>query len=109
PLLMQCALSLDPAASTLPSFPTRRSSDLPIKLNARPKVDEMTNSVNVRFSLTRSLTVVGLCSAITRPPTNGRAYAPSFHHSLTTDRKSTRLNSSHVKNSYSDYCVNKKR
>src|SRR5690349_4053100 len=62
----------------LHSFPTRRSSDL-----AHPR--------NTRWSPVS-------------PPTTGAAWPPSERR----DRKSTRLNSSHVERSYADFCLKKK-
>src|SRR5690606_39943656 len=40
---------------------------------------------------------------------HGAALAQAFNHMIMPDRKSTRLNSSHVKISYAVYCLKKKR
>src|SRR5690606_41293378 len=74
------------------SFPTRRSSDLrggfeppkPIKPSMRP-VARRVPQANV--------------------PSGGSLFEPA---SSKGDRKSTRLNSSHVKISYADFCLKKK-
>src|SRR5437899_8783092 len=66
----------------LHSFPTRRSSDL---------LDQV-------FELTAGKRVVGL---------NGVA-ANRFGHRVFADRKSTRLNSSHLGISYAVFCLKKK-
>src|SRR5690349_22841189 len=74
----------------LHSFPTRRSSDLAGKPpdSARPKATR-------------------LCPAADRAPraARNRARLPPFGE----DRKSTRLNSSHVESSYAVFCLKKKK
>src|SRR5690606_41872674 len=92
----------------LHSFPTRRSSDLWSALS-RTAPDPTT----VRFE-------IGLGSGSTIPTGLGTsvAVAPGSRHFayITTDaatqrlldRKSTRLNSSHVKISYAVFCLKKK-
>src|SRR5436309_11775325 len=67
----------------LHSFPTRRSSDLP------PKVDEC-----IRKDVCGTTAFLGYHSVV--PQTS-------------LDRKSTRLNSSHVKISYAVFCLKKKK
>src|SRR5690606_41944440 len=73
----------------LPSFPTRRSSDLALVARAW-----------------LSATVIGPDPARIRPDhrRQGRPVRPAVG-----DRKSTRLNSSHVKISYAVFCLKKKR
>src|SRR5690606_42091089 len=91
----------------LPSFPTRRSSDLgararagggPARDAARPallKVANMTRHETARPSIfTWSLI--------------GPAILDAFRKLDPRDRKSTRLNSSHVKISYAVFCLKKK-
>src|SRR5690349_23328703 len=68
----------------LHSFPTRRSSDLP--LGARPVLDDERLAETLRQPLTHQAR-----------EDVGR-----------TDRKSTRLNSSHVEISYAVFCLKKK-
>src|SRR5699024_12431927 len=87
----------------LPSFPTRRSSDLAICCNALFAV--LMESLMPASALARSVWIpceVALsccaidCAALTTPM---RA----------EDRKSTRLNSSHVSISYAGFCLKKKK
>src|SRR5690625_7779677 len=73
----------------LPSCPTRRSSDLVVS-------DGMTGS---RHHSNKELVGQGVANVVT--PLFGGIPA-------TGDRKSTRLNSSHVANSYAVFCLKKK-
>src|SRR5690606_41885586 len=98
----RCTLLCVPATCPprgLHSFPTRRSSDL----------ESGARSDDVRAGSTvprvRAGGEQGLCHA--GPPCG--APAPGVQqHSPALDRKSTRLNSSHVKISYAVFCVKKK-
>src|SRR5690606_40316520 len=98
-----------PPHRDLPSFPTRRSSDLRKRLQAAPFSHQLTLNTILpmfRFSSIRrwasrtdsqekTLSITGF----SRPSRKrGRA-----------DRKSTRLNSSHVKISYAVFCLKKKK
>src|SRR5690606_41265151 len=86
--LLLCRPGAEP---DLHSFPTRRSSDL----GERP--------VNLPVSATNAP------SALSRPSPRAMAVSTSTGAvSLNRDRKSTRLNSSHVKNSYAVFCFKKK-
>src|SRR5690606_39687598 len=80
-------LSSSAAPRHLHSFPTRRSSDLPLPLpHRRPPLGER--------------------------PGGGRVRPQSLRHrglGHRGDRKSTRLNSSHVKISYAVFCLKKKK
>src|SRR5690606_41690795 len=86
------------ALRDLHSFPTRRSSDLSQRKAHSPKRRRAGQPVSE-----------SPCSAAT-PPTpkqTGRlSIAKRFRDGL--DRKSTRLNSSHVKISYAVFCLKKK-
>src|SRR5690606_41507789 len=79
------------AHRALHSFPTRRSSDLctPGWQRINDFIDELPDDVDVRAGLIRD-----------------RLF-PN-HHRGDIDRKSTRLNSSHVKISYAVFCLKKK-
>src|SRR5690606_42087559 len=86
----------------LHSFPTRRSSDLAASvpmwsvLSGRPGDMSLGNpDTSSAFS---SWSVADTCSG-----------TPFFHAPLVSDRKSTRLNSSHVKISYAVFCLKKKK
>src|SRR5437868_8844557 len=84
----------------LHSFPTRRSSDLPG--SRRLSTKSMTPSCGKSVSLPSS-TKAGILAvrALT-------AKIPAFVE-LGKDRKSTRLNSSHVSISYAVFCLKKKK
>src|SRR5690606_41461593 len=90
--------SCHPAAALRPlhSFPTRRSSDLMAVYLASPQCEqthEIFSAGGGRFARY----VIGVNEGWFTP--NGPA----------SDRKSTRLNSSHVKISYAVFCLKKKR
>src|SRR5690606_41449010 len=97
------------ARQPLLSFPTRRSSDL-----GRPVPDvglsavfwpEEVEQVNERGAvLVRSIPHVESVDFVFEPAADGRVLAALS----TLDRKSTRLNSSHVKISYAVFCLKKK-
>src|SRR5690606_41823781 len=85
----------------LHSFPTRRSSDLPSEL--------------VKFLLlcnaARSCTLSSLLRLLLQLRFERRDVLDAEHRCnllQREDRKSTRLNSSHVKNSYAVFCLKKK-
>src|SRR5690606_40800631 len=88
----------------LPSFPTRRSSDLAVVRPARPA------PVGQRNRNGRSPAAQGLRATDHARPDR----LPDAHHGgdgrspPAGDRKSTRLNSSHVKISYAVFCLKKK-
>src|SRR5690606_39645976 len=95
-LLRRCA-----AHRALHSFPTRRSSDLaPAGGNSAHRVYNSSCHIHLNFrrSFRECLREIG------RPGRriHGRRVA------LAADRKSTRLNSSHVKNSYAVFCSKKR-
>src|SRR5699024_11532394 len=99
------------APSCLHSFPTRRSSDLrtePLiqRRNPRPRITE-----RALFTL-RQLHVRGLSGTnrIRRRRLRSRQTQVGVRHlrHRSKDRKSTRLNSSHVSISYAVFCLKKK-
>src|SRR5690606_41986998 len=95
--LVDCLFSLSLARAAhrgLHSFPTRRSSDL-VKA-----ADSSTAWTSVVMRLARQDTKITRKTAITSP--KGSMAKPK-------DRKSTRLNSSHVKISYAVFCLKKKK
>src|SRR5205814_4487806 len=97
-------------APLLPSFPTRRSSDLA----AAQAVNSNTGTVTIIANLPESLTVNLTNPTITIPLTENTAVnnstLPAAGTSIQTawvlqDRKSTRLNSSHLGISYAVFCL----
>src|SRR5439155_23702939 len=92
----------------LPSFPTRRSSDLPAcfsSVNPCPSVGPLRNSSCWRSAVWRESGKGRFASSpdgTTAAPNGTARYA-------NTDRKSTRLNSSHVASSYAVFCLKKKK
>src|SRR5690606_39978373 len=108
--LVCCCLSLlfqlHPIHRALPSFPTRRSSDLPIGEHKRKGRNN---------SRTAERGDVGSPWAIGSKYGGHTAVHPElgtiedFELLVRRDRKSTRLNSSHVKISYAVFCLKKKK
>src|SRR5690349_24016977 len=88
------------ARRDLHSFPTRRSSDLavvPLSTPASSRVVRATSQAG------RSSRLVGWRPAAAGWPTDATA------GEARADRKSTRLNSSHVEISYAVFCLKKKK
>src|SRR5690606_42093476 len=83
------------------SFPTRRSSDLGRRAEHRPE-----RPAPRADRLFREPAAAGADGG-TRGP--GRAGGPDARGAGKSDRKSTRLNSSHVKISYAVFCLKKKK
>src|SRR5690606_42159269 len=98
---LRCFFSCYAALRELPSFPTRRSSDLRIEPVVR-RFERETRADQGRFvagpaDLEEDLALVlELDLLVVDPPREQQ------------DRKSTRLNSSHVKISYAVFCLKKK-
>src|SRR5690606_41940125 len=91
----------------LHSFPTRRSSDLqrgPGVVSWRGLTGRLTVSSVLAVSPEGSSTSMDTL----RPVTSTSAASPTAS-SGSSDRKSTRLNSSHVKISYAVFCLKKKK
>src|SRR5690349_23581558 len=81
----------------LPSFPTRRSSDLAIGALAAWQRDYFKND---NITCAKAGTIAATIAA---GPLNYAGVNPKI------DRKSTRLNSSHVEISYAVFCLKKKK
>src|SRR5690349_23247140 len=79
----------------LHSFPTRRSSDLIPLLSPSPSPSSPVSG-SVSVSIVRSLPIAALFHSASVPEAEA-------------DRKSTRLNSSHVEISYAVFCLKKKK
>src|SRR5207302_10048000 len=85
----------------LHSFPTRRSSDL---------VDFVSGVLTVHRSSWRGIVGTPKSGRDRKIPLTDRLKAAlKAHRHLRGDRKSTRLNSSHVKISYAVFCLKKKK
>src|SRR5205807_8442726 len=94
PLLLSF-LSPSPSIRYLHSFPTRRSSDL------------------FGYGDGTAGHPIGYLTSITSPPVNNVSAVTTFGYDsanrVRTDRKSTRLNSSHLVISYAVFCLKKKK
>src|SRR5690606_41659792 len=98
-------LQAPPSARHPPSFPTRRSSDL-LAHQAGRDINKPTTRASETHSLqpgTSAWSGFGLTTQ--EPELDPAALDPAGEIS---DRKSTRLNSSHVKISYAVFCLKKK-
>src|SRR5690606_40974769 len=103
-----CGHSLYPV---LTSFPTRRSSDLGVHLQVAVA------GVGLAGAMLHGQQAVALDGHVQRPPGEAQraggqvdAVVLDARHvpaEAYTDRKSTRLNSSHVKTSYAVFCLKK--
>src|SRR5690606_42020062 len=109
PLRTLLRFSRPRSRSVLPPFPTRRSSDLHCTTQRGSHF-----TVHQRRALTRLRQILAqrleplLQRELLR--SDGGAPAPSAAgRSARLDRKSTRLNSSHVKISYAVFCLKKKK
>src|SRR5690606_40521465 len=95
---------LSPSPRSLHSFPTRRSSDL------RRAVSNLLTELRPAVLGREATDQAGLDAAMTEldgTENLGRIGANAVL-ALSLDRKSTRLNSSHVKISYAVFCLKKK-
>src|SRR5207253_6875194 len=92
----------------LPSFPTRRSSDL-----VRRRHHVWPSGVHLRVDgerrrVHRVLALHHVAVVVDEEEVRG-ADVPEVHPERVEDRKSTRLNSSHVAISYAVFCLKKKK
>src|SRR5690606_40875778 len=89
------------------SFPTRRSSDLP----CRPTPDGRGHLSRkpVRPAMPASIGVKSVGTAVAGRPRGTSDARRTSAPPAEPDRKSTRLNSSHVKISYAVFCLKKKK
>src|SRR5688500_19841784 len=92
---MTLLLRPSPAHRYVLSFPTRRSSDLVF-------------SAVAAFHDNQAVAAVGRCLYFGDPGPADVAYQPGCPAFQTEDRKSTRLNSSHLVSSYAVFCLKKK-
>src|SRR5690606_40059057 len=91
----------------LPSFPTRRSSDLDIKSTFATEV--IGDSLEIHSRRFGERAGGGSLVAPSAENIDCRQKQFSAGGVLAIDRKSTRLNSSHVKISYAVFCLKKKK
>src|SRR5699024_11217627 len=92
--------SLPALLPDLHSFPTRRSSDLrPATVGARYRPGP---------AAYRSGVAADPAGTLVQPPIGSVSPRPSYAADWWLDRKSTRLNSSHVSISYAVFCLKKK-
>src|SRR5690606_41988004 len=92
------------------SFPTRRSSDLTlVPTSALSSVDLPALGAPTRATKPQRVSSRGGDSSETDPMSSSGSVMMPPTPSRARDRKSTRLNSSHVKISYAVFCLKKKR
>src|SRR5207302_10207376 len=93
------------------SFPTRRSSDLILHVRAQnPVLDEHVLATGIAFVVDVDGASVVRDGAVVDDGAQLRGDAlAELARIIRRDRKSTRLNSSHVKISYAVFCSKKKR
>src|SRR5699024_12615081 len=102
-----CSVSL----SLSPPFPTRRSSDLMPFANRRdPAVADLigyvANTLPLRVDLTGNPSFAALMTRVASELLDADAHQEApFDLIVNRDRKSTRLNSSHVSISYAVFCL----
>src|SRR5437899_8078320 len=87
----------------LQSFPTRRSSDLQLMVRGRHVRD-----LEYKF-LVEKVTAATASTADSTPFKRVLAALSLYHLARNLDRKSTRLNSSHLGISYAVFCLKKKK
>src|SRR5688500_19309105 len=90
------------------SFPTRRSSDLPPDLRRRREGHAALEDGDVRGREAVAGHVRGRVPQAVSAPTAPTTASDSFIRLAARDRKSTRLNSSHLVISYAVFCLKKK-
>src|SRR5690606_41885258 len=104
-----CPIQLTDNHHDPPSLPTRRSSDLDI-LGARGiRLDALVTAKV--FHLLAALIAEEILDRVedrARMRLDGNAVLGTQRVEIEGDRKSTRLNSSHVKSSYAVFCLKKK-
>src|SRR5207253_10618668 len=97
------------APRALRSFPTRRSSDLELRVEARAELEERADPPADGDVAARRLDDPGDEAQERRLARPVAAHETDRVAGLDLDRKSTRLNSSHVAISYAVFCLKKKK
>src|SRR5690606_40680725 len=94
----------------LHSFPTRRSSDLSGRLRRIVRIGLPARDVTeADVARIRTQYLDGVPAALAERELLPRLNAVPIPERMPADRKSTRLNSSHVKISYAVFCLKKKK
>src|SRR5690606_42024603 len=105
-----CTLSLSirrpPTPTLFPYTTLFRSRCGRAAIEMRRTYDEI--NLNIEVNLFANLTVDRLLKTFALIDATGHAFPVVSAEIATTDRKSTRLNSSHVKISYAVFCLKKK-
>src|SRR5699024_12597632 len=92
----------------LHSFPTRRSSDLNQMDNAKNLLSSIWGNIKSLIGDRASQILSDIKTKFTDIKTSIQNRITEAKNQLTRDRKSTRLNSSHVSISYAVFCLKKK-
>src|SRR5207302_9224776 len=87
------------------SFPTRRSSDLTRYMLHYPPF--CSSNAEIEFPINMKTAILGVLTACSWVVF--MMFLEDLHQDQAADRKSTRLNSSHVKISYAVFCLKKKK
>src|SRR5690606_40806623 len=98
-----------PATPTLPPFPTRRSSDLALAGEGLQRERFLHLAGRDDAQLEQEVTKEGTGGTHQRRGLCPPRRSAEGHSFPCRDRKSTRLNSSHVKISYAVFCLKKKK
>src|SRR5690606_41857344 len=95
----------------LHSFPTRRSSDLVFTPKSTPRDELRAGEVGFIIAGIKELAAAKVGDTVTleKKLPNNAGPASEALPGFKEDRKSTRLNSSHVKISYAVFCLKKKK
>src|SRR5690606_42152377 len=106
--LLSCRSRHHPA---LPSFPTRRSSDLIDStkgwMTSLARVPSLRNEARRRPATSMAREFTRSPRGVSRPNPPHKERRAEVLQAAHEDRKSTRLNSSHVKISYAVFCLKK--
>src|SRR5207249_10781170 len=103
------SLTQHPAHPHLPSFPTRRSSDLiGIHHPNLPLSKQALHAPQRVFGPTTGSKPIAVLAEVALKYRFEHPSQGTLHDAISQDRKSTRLNSSHVSISYAVFCLKKK-
>src|SRR5207302_7901599 len=108
---LHCSFYCSVAPCALPSFPTRRSSDLPSQVRSASSRAQRAKEQQRKSERGHMRDEVAVAERATRRTAFGEDFeieSIRLQQRCRRDRKSTRLNSSHVKISYAVFCLKKK-